>query len=116
MTWPSARSRSSSSRARAKRERRTTMPTKRELCMAEDAGWNSFVQALARVPEPLCEEPGYYADWSVKDMVGHVGCWQAEAVQVLEQIRVGTYTKDRLDVDEMNRRFVEALRDQPIQV
>src|SRR2546421_2164389 len=114
--WRSAGSRSSSGRGRRSRRKRRHVPTKRELCMAEERAWQSFAAALARIPNSLREEVGYYPDWSVKDMVGHIGCWHAEAVQILEQIRMDTFVRQRLDVDEMNRRFVEALRDQPVQV
>jgi hypothetical protein len=92
------------------------MPTKRELCRAEDAGWSAFVQALELIPERRCEEIGYTSSWSIKDMVGHIGCWQAEAVQILERIRVGTDRPEPMDIDAMNERFVEANRDQPIHV
>ena len=92
------------------------MATKRELCRAEDAGWQSFVRALGDVPPGMWEVSGYHPGWSVKDMVAHIGNWQAEAVQVFEQIRVGTYRSERLDVDAMNARFVEANRDQPVNV
>ncbi len=92
------------------------MPTKRELCDAEEAGWRAFVDALSAIPNDVCEQVGYYPDWSVKDMVAHMGNWQAEAVQIFQQIRVGTYRHERLDIDEMNRRFVEANRDQPVTV
>ena len=92
------------------------MATKRELCRAEDAGWTAFMEALERFPEQRCEEVGYTPDWSVKDMVGHIGCWQAEAVQILERIRVGTDRPEPMDIDAMNARFVEANRDQPVSV
>ena len=92
------------------------MLTKRELCRAEDAGWSAFVQALELIPQRLCEEIGYTSSWSIKDMVGHIGCWQAEAVQILERIRVGTDRPEPMDIDAMNARFVEANRDQPIHV
>jgi hypothetical protein len=89
------------------------MATKHELCTAEDAGWRAFVDALDRVPFERCDIPGFDGAWSVKDMVGHIGAWHAEAVQVFEQIRVGTYRSEPLDLDAMNARFVEANRDLP---
>ncbi len=92
------------------------MTTRRELCRAEEAGWQAFVQAWERIPEEAFDVLGYHPGWSVKDMVGHVGCWQAEAVQVFERIRVGTFQPERLDVDAMNAAFVEALHDQPVWV
>jgi Mycothiol maleylpyruvate isomerase N-terminal domain len=92
------------------------MATKRELCQVEEAGWLAFVRGLERIPEHRCEEIGYEAGWSVKDMVGHIGSWHAEAVQILERIRMGTDRPERLDIDAMNARFVEANRDQPVSV
>jgi len=92
------------------------MATKRELCQGEEAGWGSFVRALADVPADRWQVAGYNPGWSVKDMVAHIGNWQAEAVQVFEQIRVGTYRPQRLDVDALTARFVAANRDQPVAV
>ena len=90
------------------------MSTKRELCSEEDATWQEFVDAWGRVPDALFEEAGYHPGWSVKDMVAHIGSWQAYAVQMFQRIRVGTYESERLDVDAMNAQFVEAWRDQPV--
>ena len=92
------------------------MATKHELSEAEEAGWLAFVGALDRVAIERCEVSGFEGEWSIKDMVGHIGAWHAEAVQVFEQIRVGTFRAEPLDLDAMNARFVEANRDQPIDV
>jgi len=89
------------------------MPTKGELCRAEDAGWNRFRVLVDAVPPRFVDEPGFNQEWSVKDMIAHVGCWQAQAVQVFERIRMGTYVAERLDIDAMNREFVEANRPLP---
>jgi hypothetical protein len=89
------------------------MATKRDLCSDEDATWKEFVSAWERVPNDLFEETGYNPGWSAKDMVAHIGSWQAYAVRMFEQIRVGTFAAERLDVDAMNAGFVEAWRDQP---
>ena len=58
--------------------------------------------------------PGYYRDpdWSVKDMVAHLGTWMAEAQVQLLRIEVGTYVEEPLDVDGLNAQFLEAMRDQ----
>jgi hypothetical protein len=92
------------------------MQTKRDLCSREEIGWQELVRAWERVPLDLFESPGYHPGWSVKDMVAHVGCWQAYAVQMFERIRAGTYESERLDVDAMNAEFVESMRDQPVWV
>jgi hypothetical protein len=90
------------------------MATRRELCSEEDATWRAFLATWDRVPDDLFEKEGYNPGWSAKDMVAHIGSWQAYAVQMFERIRVGTYESERLDVDAMNAQFVEAWRDQPV--
>jgi hypothetical protein len=59
-------------------------------------------------------QPGYYRepDWTVKDMVAHVGTWLAEAEIQLFRIDAGTYVEEPLDVDALNEQFLDALRDQ----
>ena len=80
----------------------------------ERESWTELI-ALCRSLAP--EErllPGYYRDpnWSVKDMVAHVGTWLAEAEIQLFRIDAGTYVEEELDVDALNEQFLAALRDQ----
>jgi hypothetical protein len=92
------------------------MGSKRELCRAEDDGWaevNGLVGSLT--PEQM-EEPGYYPDWSAKDLLGHLAAWMAEAAKALTQVHYGTYLKRDLDVDAMNKDFYEANKDLPLPV
>jgi hypothetical protein len=58
--------------------------------------------------------PGYYRDpdWTVKDMVAHLGTWMAEADLHLQRIEVGTEVDEPRDVDALNAGFLEAMRDQ----
>ncbi len=58
--------------------------------------------------------PGYFRepDWTVKDLVAHLGTWMAEAQVQLLRIEVGTYVEEPLDIDGLNAQFLEALRDQ----
>jgi hypothetical protein len=58
--------------------------------------------------------PGYFRDpdWSVKDLVAHLGTWMAEADLHLQRIEVGTETDEPRDVDALNAQFLEAMRDQ----
>jgi Mycothiol maleylpyruvate isomerase N-terminal domain len=93
------------------------MATKRELLAAEDVGWTEFLGLVESLTADQMVEPGYYPEgWSVKDLLGHIGGWQAEAVQMLEQIRMGTFTSSRVDVDALNRQLYEANRDVPLPV
>lgn len=86
--------------------------TKADLAAAEDAAWEEFRQLVESVSPSDAGRPGYSPEgWSVKDLVAHVGSWLAEAGQMLEQIRYGTYQPGPVDVDRMNRTFYEANRD-----
>jgi hypothetical protein len=93
------------------------MTIKRELLQQEDAGWGEFIGLVESFRPEEIERPGYSADgWSAKDLVAHIGCWQAEAGQMLERIRNGTYRDDPIDVDAMNKWFYEANKDLPVPV
>jgi hypothetical protein len=100
---------------------------KRDLCSEEDRGWTEFRELVESLSPQQIEEPGYTAEgWSVKDLMAHLASWMAEAGLVLEQIRWGTfqpgdvpwgvYRSQRLDIDEMNRKFYEAHQDLPLSV
>ncbi len=93
------------------------MTTKAELLAAEDAGWAEFREALAAISIDQYDVPGYFAEgWSVKDLIGHIGAWAAEAQCVLEQIRNDTFDDTPLDVDAVNERFFDGNRDLPLSV
>ena len=81
----------------------------------EERGWYELAM-LVRTLEP--EErlvPGYYRDpdWSVRDVVGHLGTWLAEAAAQFERMIAGTYEGHDVDIDALNAVFLEAMRDQP---
>jgi hypothetical protein len=93
------------------------MATKRELLAAEDAGWVELNGLIESLTPAQMEEPGYFSEgWSVKDLMAHIGSWQAEAGQILEQIRMGTFRDDPVDVDKLNAFFYEANHDLPLSV
>ena len=62
-----------------------------------------------------CLEPGYYRDpdWTVRDVVTHLGTWLAEAQIQFQRIGAGTYVGHAIDVDALNEAFLDAMRDQP---
>jgi hypothetical protein len=82
---------------------------------AEHVGWNEFVQLVRRLSPEERMLAGYYRDpdWSVRDVVGHVGTWLAEAGVQLARIQGGTYEGHDIDIDALNAQFLEAMRDQP---
>jgi nicotinate-nucleotide adenylyltransferase len=87
---------------------------KRELAEAEHRAWAELCSVIESFDPAQLERPGYSPGRSVKDLMAHVGCWLAEAGQILEQIRLGTYLGGDYDVEELNARFHELSRDQPL--
>ena len=91
-------------------------PRKIALAKAEDQGWTELIGLIEALGPAQIEEKGYFPEWSVKDLMGHVGAWMAEAGIVLERIRMGTYRPEHRDVDALNAQFFEAMKDQPLPV
>jgi|SRR5919197_2359570 hypothetical protein len=82
-----------------------------ELVRHEDAGWAELHTLLGRLSQEDLLRPGVTPEWTVKDLLGHLASWWAEAAGELERIRLGTYRSEKLDVDAVNARFYEAMRD-----
>ena len=89
---------------------------KTELAAAEDRGWTELSSLIEGLSPGQMQEMGYYPEWSVKDLLGHVAAWLAEAGVRLERIRMGTYRPDPYDVEAMNVSFFEANKDLPLTV
>jgi hypothetical protein len=87
---------------------------KRELIAEEDARWGELCAALDGVSHDRLLEPGVTESWTAKDLMAHLGCWMAEAANVIEQIRFGTFDSAPVDVDAMNARFYDVMKDQPL--
>jgi hypothetical protein len=93
------------------------MAVKHELARAEDAGWSEMMDLIESLSSAEIELAGYYREgWSVKDLMAHVGSWQAEAGQILQQIRWGTFRGRPVDVDAMNQQFYDTNKDLPLPV
>ena len=82
---------------------------------AERRGWYEFIDLPRSLTEEECLAPGYYRDpdWTVRDVVGHVGTWLAMAAVQLERLAAGTYEGHEIDIDRLNAGFLEAMHDQP---
>jgi hypothetical protein len=85
---------------------------------AERAGWEELLELIHSLDAAEVAEPGYYRDpdWSVADVVAHLGAWLAEAGIQLRRIEAGTYRPRELDIDALNAEFRAALRGQPWEV
>jgi hypothetical protein len=86
-----------------------------ELLRSEEAGWTELRSLLGSLTPEQFAIPGYFEEgWSAKDLLAHIGSWLAEAGVLLEQIRAGSYRRDEVNVDELNARFLEAMKDVPL--
>jgi hypothetical protein len=85
---------------------------------AERSGWYEVVGLVRSLTPEECFEPGYYRDpdWTVRDVVAHLGTWLAEAQVQFERMRAGTYEGHDIDVDALNAAFLEAMMGQPWEV
>lgn len=81
----------------------------------ERAGWHELLELLDALDEADIVRPGYYRDpdWSVADLVAHLGTWLAEAGIQLRRIEAGTYRPRDVDVDALNAEFRAAMSGQP---
>lgn len=82
---------------------------------AERRGWYELVEIVRALTPEECMVPGYYTDpdWTVRDVVAHLGTWLAQAEVQFERITGGTYEGHAIDIDELNASFLDAMRDQP---
>ena len=92
----------------------TRMADQTAVLAAEETGWSEIRSLIDQLTPEQVERPGYYEEgWSAKDLLGHVGAWLAEAGVLLERIAAGSYRREDIDVDDMNRLSLEAMRDIP---
>ena len=84
----------------------------------ERNGWQEIVALVRSLAPDEWLEPGYYRDpdWTVRDVVAHLGTWLAEAEIQFQRITVGSYGGHEIDVDATNAMFLEAMSGQPRQV
>ena len=81
---------------------------------SERTRWYVLMGLVRRLTPDECLEPGYYREpaWSVRDLMGHLGTWLAEAEVQFERINAGSYEGHDVDIDALNAQFLDAMRDQ----
>ena len=85
---------------------------------AELDGWYEIAGLVRSLTREECLESGYYRnpDWTVRDVVGHIGTWLAQAQVQFERLAAGTYDGHDVDIDKLNASFLEAMAGQPWEV
>ncbi len=82
----------------------------------EAEAWSRLHAVIDRITPEMASVPGYFEEgWTAKDAVAHLGTWMAAGASVLRQIAAGTYREGELDVDAENARYLEAMRDVPLE-
>jgi hypothetical protein len=84
----------------------------------ERRGWYEIVGLVRSLSPDECLVPGYQRDpdWTVRDVVAHVGTWLAEAQVQFERMSAGTYEGHDLDIDALNAALLAGMQDQPWEV
>ena len=82
---------------------------------AERVGWYELAALVRTLTPEECLEPGYYRDpdWTVRDVVAHLGTWLAQAAAQLERLGAGTYEGHDVDIDGLNAAFLLSMQGQP---
>jgi Mycothiol maleylpyruvate isomerase N-terminal domain len=85
---------------------------------AERSGWYELASLVRTLTPDECVAPGYYTnpDWTVRDLVAHLGTWLAEAQVQLERISAGTYEGHDVDIDALNESLLAAMDGHPWEV
>ena len=82
----------------------------------EAEAWQRLHAVIDRITPDIAEEPGYFEEgWTAKDAIAHLGTWMARGATMLRQIAAGTYREGEIDVDAENARFLQAMRDIPLE-
>ena len=82
---------------------------------AERVGWYELLDLVRSLTPEECLEPGYQRDpdWTVRDVVAHLGTWLAEAQTQFERMSAGTYEGHDIDIDGLNATLLAAMDGQP---
>ena len=88
-------------------------PYRAELDLERER-WTEIAALCRSLSADERTRPGYFRDpdWTVKDMVAHLGTWLAEAQVQFERIRAGTYEGHDVDIDAMNATFLAGMQGQ----
>lgn len=81
----------------------------------ERHGWYELAELVRSLTPEEHLVPGYYRDpdWTVRDVVAHLGTWLAEAETQFKRLQVGSYAGHDIDINSLNETFAAAMRDQP---
>ncbi len=81
----------------------------------EYARWSDITALIHLLTPDERLAPGYFRepDWSVKDLVAHLGAWLNEAASQLTNIAARSYQPHDVDIDARNAEVLAATRHEP---
>ena len=81
----------------------------------EASRWNEITALVALLTPVERRAPGYFMDpdWSVKDLIAHLGWWHAEARSELLRIATRMYEAHDFDIDRRNAETLVARKHEP---
>jgi hypothetical protein len=81
----------------------------------EAARWTEIMELVDLLTPEERAAPGYFRDpdWSVKDLIAHLGWWHAEARTELLKIASRAYEPHDFDIDRLNADTLAAHRAEP---
>ena len=81
----------------------------------EASRWADILALVERLTPEERIAPGYFRDpdWTVKDLLAHLGCWHAEARSELLKIATRMYEAHDFDIDRGNAETLGANKDDP---
>src|SRR5262245_64130214 len=80
----------------------------------EQSRWKAITAFVELLTETERLAPGYYRDpdWSVKDLIAHLGRWMIEAREQLLNIAARSYLPHEVDVEALNAQMLAEYRAQ----
>jgi hypothetical protein len=80
----------------------------------EYARWSEINALIHMLTPDECLAPGYFRDpdWTVKDLVAHLGAWLEEAATQLTDIAARSYEPHDVEIDARNADVLAATRDE----
>jgi hypothetical protein len=81
----------------------------------ERSRWEAISRLVGLLTEDERSVPGFYRDpdWSVKDMVAHLGAWMTEARVQLLNIAARSYVPHEAEIDARNAATAAATKTEP---
>ncbi len=74
-----------------------------------DRSWTGLMDVIDGIPANRMDESGVSGEWSVKDLIGHIAFWDAQAMERVHRRAAGESVGE-VDWQAMNDREAEAIR------